>query len=363
MNKIVSRGLWTVLVTGGFMALGVGVAHADTTTEGTDGIGSGNQGLLGISLPVNITGNSISLIGSSSSSNSATETTQSAPAPSGSTSGLGGLLGGGQLLANLGIPVTVGGNSISLIGESSSQGAVVNNAATGTAGAGAATSGADGAVAGNQLGAGLAVPITVSGNAISLLGDTSSTGSSTMIGSGSGSAGEQGTTTGVDGILAGNQLIPNVGVPVTATGNAISVIGDSASLGSQTAGAPITGGLQEGETTGLEGILSGGQLLTAIGLPITLSGNAVSVIGDTNTSGTDVNVPTVPPVTPPIPTDPTDPPVPAVPGVTVAMLPTGSAGVMLADTGMGGLGLTALLAAMLLASGLIVVAVRRTSAS
>src|SRR5690606_1265079 len=34
MNKLVTRGLWTVLATGGFMALGVGVAHADTQTDG-----------------------------------------------------------------------------------------------------------------------------------------------------------------------------------------------------------------------------------------------------------------------------------------------------------------------------------------
>jgi hypothetical protein len=37
-NKYVSRGLWTVLATGGFLALGVGVAHADTGTSGEDGI-------------------------------------------------------------------------------------------------------------------------------------------------------------------------------------------------------------------------------------------------------------------------------------------------------------------------------------
>ena len=43
MNKYVSRGLWTVLVTGGFMALGVGVAHADSGTSGEDGVASGTH--------------------------------------------------------------------------------------------------------------------------------------------------------------------------------------------------------------------------------------------------------------------------------------------------------------------------------
>src|SRR5690606_34059920 len=99
MNKIVSRGLWTVLATGGFMALGVGVAHADTTTDGTESIGSGNQGLLGISIPITVSGNSISLIGNSSSSGSETTVTESAPTQTATTSGLGSLLGGNQLLA------------------------------------------------------------------------------------------------------------------------------------------------------------------------------------------------------------------------------------------------------------------------
>ncbi|TPX05666.1 hypothetical protein FJ656_05305, partial [Schumannella luteola] len=72
MNKYVSRGLWTVLVTGGFMALGVGVAHADSGTSGQDGVASGTQGILGIELPVQLGGNAISVLGDAHSSGAST---------------------------------------------------------------------------------------------------------------------------------------------------------------------------------------------------------------------------------------------------------------------------------------------------
>ena len=72
MNRIISRGLWTVLVTGGFLALGAGVAYADDSTDGSDGILSGTQALLGIDLPITVGGNAISVLGDSSSSGSST---------------------------------------------------------------------------------------------------------------------------------------------------------------------------------------------------------------------------------------------------------------------------------------------------
>src|SRR5690606_3053020 len=122
MNKYVSRGLWTVLVTGGFMALGVGVAHADTGTTGEDGIASGTQGILGIELPVQLGGNAISLLGDAHSSGATTSApATAAPADaSGGTSGSDSVAGGTQLLPELGVPITLGGNSISVFGDASS---------------------------------------------------------------------------------------------------------------------------------------------------------------------------------------------------------------------------------------------------
>lgn len=358
MNKIVSRGLWTVLATGGFMALGVGVAHADTTTDGTESIGSGNQGLLGISIPITVSGNSISLIGNSSSSGSETTVTESAPTQTATTSGLGSLLGGNQLLAGLGIPVTIGGNSVSIIGDSSTSGATVNVGTAGTESAPATTSGAGGAAAGNQAGLGIALPITVSGNAISVIGDSTSTGSHTSVDT-SGADTDSAMTSGIGSLLGGNQLLGSVAAPITVAGNAIAGIGDSTSTESVTevmTDAPAAPAV----TSGLLGLGGGNQLLLGLNLPITLSGNAVSVIGDAVTDRPTVIIGQPPVDNPPVVDPPGDnppvdnPPVddgdtPRTPGTTPAVVTAG----MLALTGATGLEMLGLLALALLVVGLL----------
>jgi hypothetical protein len=289
MNKYVSRGLWTVLVTGGFMALGVGVAHADTGTSGTDGIASGTQGILGIEIPAQLGGNAISVLGDADSSGAST----SAPAadassgPGGTTSGTDSVAGGTQLLPDLGVPVTLGGNAISVLGDASSNGAATTPA-SGSDDAGASsgtTDGTDGTLSGTQVLGDVGAPVTLGGNAISVLGDASSSDAGTA--SGSADAGDQeGSTSGTDGMLGGSQVLADVGVPVTLGGNAISLLGDASSEGSATvptgsddADAP------SGTTDGTDGTVAGTQVLGDVGVPVTLGGNAISVLGDASTEG------------------------------------------------------------------------------
>src|SRR5690606_1611550 len=268
MNKYVSRGLWTVLATGGFMALGVGVAHADTATSGTDGIASGTQGILGIELPLQLGGNAISLLGDAHSAGATT----GAPAASGSgdaassggTSGAGGVGSGTQLLPELGLPITLGGNSISILGNATTASAQTAPAA-GAGGSGGAsapsgtTDGTGGTLSGTQLLADLGIPVTLGGNAISVLGDANSAGAQTSPGTTGGAGdGASSGTDGTDGILGGSQLLAGLGVPVTLGGNAISVLGTATSSGAATDPAAAPGG-QEGltGTAGTEGLLSG----------------------------------------------------------------------------------------------------------
>lgn len=79
----------------------------------------------------------------------------------------------------------------------------------------------------------VSVPVGVSGDAVSVLGDASS-GASTGS-TGSGSAPVVSTADGTDGLLSGAQLPVSVSLPVTVAGDAVSVLGDS------TAGGPTTG--------------------------------------------------------------------------------------------------------------------------
>jgi len=418
MNKYVSRGLWTVLVTGGFMALGVGVANADTGTSGQDGIASGTQGILGIELPIQLGGNAISVLGDASSdgaTSSAPAEPAAAPAatPAGTTDGTDSVAGGTQLLAGLGVPIQLGGNSISVLGDASSSGSQTAPAASGgaagapsggtggedgvlsgtqilgdlglpvtlggnaisvlgdasTSGAGtstpavtgdsdsATTDGTDSTLGGSQVLADLGVPVTLGGNAISVLGDASSTGSETAPAGSGGSAGAPaGGTDGEDGVLSGSQVLGDVGVPVTLGGNAISVLGDASSDGAGTASGSNAEGDQEGSTSGSDGVLGGTQVLADLGLPVTLGGNAISVLGDATTTGSDTTAPggDVDPVDPADPGDTTDSEVGGA--GTSAELATAALGVSaLAATGVQG-GLTALaLAMLLLAAGVALV--------
>jgi hypothetical protein len=286
MNGFIKRGLLTVLVTGGFLALGAGVAYADDTTDGSDGILSGTQGLLGVDLPITIGGNGISVLGDSSSSGSSNTGGTGGSSPSASTSGTDSLLGGSQGVVGVNAPVTVSGNAISVLGDSSSEGSTfAGESGSGDAGF-ANTSGKDGIGSGTQIVGDVNAPITVTGNAISVAGDSSSSGSSFAGESGSGEAGFA-STSGDDSIAGGSQVLADAGVPVVVGGNAISVIGDSSSEGSTVSNGSGSGS-GAGDTAvtdGSDGILGGSQVVADAAAPVTAGGNAISVIGDSSSEG------------------------------------------------------------------------------
>ena len=355
MNGFLKRGLITLAVTGGFLALGAGVAYADDGTDGDDGLLSGTQAVLGIDLPVTISGSGISIIGDSSSSGSSSSGGGSTSAPSGSTSGSNSLLGGTQGLIGANIPVTVSGDAISVIGDSSSEGSSFPGASgagdTGTA----STSGKEGILGGSQVVGDVNTPVTVSGNAISVLGDSSSNSATAAGASGSGSSAPSGTTSGTDSVLGGTQVLADAGAPVTVGGNAISVVGDSSSTGSSTS-TPATGGSGTATTTGDDGILGGTQIVTGANAPITVGGNAISVIGDSTVDNPTTGGPT----------DPTDPTDPGEVGGETTTPPAGdvaavSAGALLAQTGSALTGWVLALALLLLAAGVTFVARTRTA--
>ncbi|MEO5921674.1 MAG: hypothetical protein ABIQ01_11090 [Pseudolysinimonas sp.] len=293
MNGFIKRGLLTVLVTGGFLALGAGVAYADDTTDGSNGTASGSQAVLGINLPITIGGNGISVLGDSSSSGSSNTGSSGGSPPSVWTGGTNSLLGGTQGVVDANVPVTIGGNAVSVLGDSSSEGASFEGeSGSGDAGY-ASTSGKDGIAGGTQIVGDVSAPIAVSGNAISVAGDSFSGRSGTASGSSSdGTGGSSATTSGDDSVAGGSQMLADAGVPVVVGGNAISVIGDSSSEGSTVSGG--SGGSDEGDlafTDGSDGIVGGSQVVADAAAPVTASGNALSVVGDASTSDSDASSP------------------------------------------------------------------------
>ena len=148
------------------------------------------------------------------------------------------------------------------------------------------TSGDDGILSGSQVGISIELPVTVGGNAISLIGDSQSSDASTEVMTGGGDADPVAVTSGEDGIGSGTQALIDVSAPVTIGGNAISVIGDSSSSDAETVVAPAepaaasdAGSVQ---TSGEDSILGGTQGLIDLSAPVTVSGNAISVIGDSS---------------------------------------------------------------------------------
>ena len=100
------------------------------------------------------------------------------------------------------------------------------------------TSGDDGILSGSQVGISIELPVTVGGNAISLIGDAQSSDASTEVMTGGGDADPVAITSGEDGIGSGTQALIDVSAPVTIGGNAISVIGDSSSSDAETVVTP-----------------------------------------------------------------------------------------------------------------------------
>ncbi|WP_316310018.1 chaplin family protein, partial [Clavibacter michiganensis] len=76
-------------------------------------------------------------------------------------------------------------------------------------------------------------------------------------------------------------VLAPITAPITVTGNGISVLGDSTvAQGSDAASAPAQAPATDAMTGGHDGILSGTQVLAPITAPITVTGNGISVLGD-----------------------------------------------------------------------------------
>ena len=161
------------------------------------------------------------------------------------------------------------------------------------------TSGEDSVLGGTVLDVVADLPVDVSGNSVSVIGDsvtTASTGASHSSGSGDegfvcgvGSDEDEmtsaGTTSGSDSVLGGSIVDLGAALPVTVGGNAVSVIGDSTSTGSSASSSVTGSGSSAGSTSGSDSVLGGTILDLTAALPVTIGGNAVSVIGDSTTTG------------------------------------------------------------------------------
>ncbi|WP_328899401.1 chaplin [Streptomyces sp. NBC_00441] len=166
MRQVTRNGLITMAAAGGVLALGGGYAHADAGAVGgasnSPGVISGNSVQIPVSVPVNVCGNSVSVVG----------------------------------LLNP---------------------AAGNACGNGSDGASAGRTGAASGTSGNHAGNRASDERT--------RGMKSGTGKHRAGGGNGGGATAQGTTQGSPGLLSGNQIQAPIDIPVNVCGNSIDVVG------------------------------------------------------------------------------------------------------------------------------------------
>ncbi|MBG0826836.1 DUF320 domain-containing protein [Planomonospora sp. ID67723] len=293
----------------GVMSLGSGTAFADT--DGGHSIGGGNQANLPITLPIDISGNGLAVLGeadASSQGGASVENGGGSGAGGNTTSGRSSILGGNQVVAPITAPVNACGNAVAIFGEADAGckgGASVKNSGKGGAG-GNTTSGRSSILGGNQLVAPITAPVNACGNAVSLFGDSEAgcKGGASVKNSGKGKGKGAGgnRTDGRFSIGGGNQVVAPITAPLNICGNAVAVLGEA--FAGCKGGASVTDGGKHGgkhggkpghgyhgghgghgwgsgsgaggnRTDGRFSILGGNQVVAPITAPINVCGNAV----------------------------------------------------------------------------------------
>ncbi|PZG17708.1 chaplin family protein [Nonomuraea aridisoli] len=270
---------------------GNSTALADTSGDGS--IGGGNQVNLPISLPIDISGNSIAAIGSSEASSKGGAEVVNPGGSSGSnrTSGNGSILGGNQVDAPISIPVNACGNAISLIGKADAGctgGAGVRHQGKSGGSGGNRTSGDGSILGGNQITAPITAPLNACGNSVAIFGDATAgcKGGATVKQSGSGGSGGN-RTSGRGSVLGGNQVVAPITAPINVCGNAVALVGRA--FAGCTGGSKVDDGGHRhhyharhkaprsagNDTDGRFGVGSGNQVIAPISLPIEACGNSV----------------------------------------------------------------------------------------
>ena len=216
----------------GVMALGSGTAYADTIGDGS--IGGGNQINLPINLPIDISGNAVSVGGHAEafSHGGASATVGSGGSSGNRTSGSKSILGGNQVNAPITAPINVCGNAISLFGEADARckgGAQAGTSGQGASAGGNRTSGSKSILGGNQVIAPISAAVNACGTAIAILGraEADCKGGASAGAGGRGVSAGGNRTSGSKSILGGNQVVAPITAPINVCGTSIAVLGNA----------------------------------------------------------------------------------------------------------------------------------------
>ena len=256
MGKWARTSAKSMLLAAGFVALGSGVAFADSdvATSGNGSILGGNQLVGHADVPINVTGNAVGAVGGVAGA-AATDSDSIVHHnghghhhghPDVATSGNGSLGGGNQLVGHADVPVNISGNAVGAVGGV----------------AGAAATDAD--------------AIVHEGHHHGHHGHHHGHGEPDIATSGNGS------------VLGGNQGVIDLDVPVNVTGNAVGAVGGMAGAATTDSDAIVLHDDHDVATSGNGSLVGGNQLVGDADVPVNVAGNAVgAVAGVAGASSTD----------------------------------------------------------------------------
>ncbi|MDT0327156.1 hypothetical protein [Nocardiopsis lambiniae] len=294
MAKWVRTSAKSVLLAAGFVALGSGVAFADSdaATSGNGSILGGNQAVANADVPVNVTGNAIGAVagiaGASTTGSDAAVIDHHHNEIA--TSGNGSVLGGNQLVIDGDVPVNVTGNAIGAVGGVAGASSTDSDSVVRHGGHGhghkhghkhdpdVATSGNGSLVGGNQIVGDLDVPVNISGNAIGAVGGVA------------GAAATDADALVLDGhhhhkhhhnrdhYSAAGDITPVDLVAEAAESVRLLPDTSGVDVGTLQQSAPVREH-QSIATSGNGSVLGGNQLVAHLDVPVNVAGNAVGAVG------------------------------------------------------------------------------------
>ncbi len=304
VRKTLSVG---VLAAGALLfAPGAAQADVDQTTGANNGILNGTQIAVPVTVPINVVGNSLGILGVAHAQGAGVNVVESGRSGrGGQTTGINnGILNGTQAYLPVNVPVNVVGNSAAVLGHAQATGVGVNGVrgrkaeSTKTTehgrpgdGFGQTTGVNNGILNGTQLYAPIDIPINVCGNSLAVLGGAYSNaicannvwshgrkGGMWKKESVQGGRGGWQSTGFNNGIGNGTQLYAPISLPVNLSGNSVAVLGAASSRAISVNEKGHRDGF--GQTTGVNnGILNGTQIAAPISIPINVCGNSLGILG------------------------------------------------------------------------------------
>ncbi len=223
------RYSFATALTAGLVLAPFSAAFANPETDGSGGVGSGNQIVVPVDVEANLCGNSLAILGiSKAKCTQVTEVLYESSGQGATTDGSGGVASGNQIIVPVDAAIDVCGNSVAVAGISEAECVEVVEVleAESDDAPGTYTDGSGGVASGNQIVVPVDTAIEICGNSVAVLG-ASSAECTTIINIIHASPDNQAapTTDGSGGVASGNQVLVPVDAAVQICGNAVSVLG------------------------------------------------------------------------------------------------------------------------------------------